>query len=148
MILYYPRWTEVDRDWWFRQWPNFAPDELACRGTGLLAISEDFLEDLQELRDALNQPMHVTSGCRSSEYNFAVGGKSKSFHVGDSINRVGAELGCLAVDIAATDGAYRGRLFALAWEHGWTIGWNARRKFLHLDRRVDAGWRQTSFDYA
>lgn len=147
MVLHYQRPGEVDRSWWLTRWPNFTPEELACRRTGLLVISEDFLDDLQELRYALARPMHITSGCRSEAYNHAIGGKRRSFHIGDSTTRVGSELGCLAVDVAALDGFYRGKLFTLAWDFGWTVGWNAVRGFLHLDRRGDAGWRQTSFDY-
>jgi hypothetical protein len=55
--------------------------------------------------------------------------------------------GCAAVDIETPDGAYRGQLFKLAWERGWSIGWNAAKQFLHLDRRVDVDLPQTSFDY-
>jgi hypothetical protein len=56
--------------------------------------------------------------------------------------------GTMAIDIATPDGAYRGELFSLAWARGWSIGWNARRGFLHLDRRIDlSGWAQTTFDY-
>jgi hypothetical protein len=53
----------------------------------------------------------------------------------------------MAIDVETPDGAYRGRLFELAWDHGWSIGWNAKSRFLHLDRRVDIGMPQTTFDY-
>ena len=105
------------------------------------------MNELQMLRSVLRKPMHITSACRSSEYNDAVGGKAGSFHIANSKARVGYSLGCLAVDVAALEGFYRGQVFALAWARGWTVGWNAARGFLHLDRRVQAGWSQTSFDY-
>jgi hypothetical protein len=53
----------------------------------------------------------------------------------------------MAVDIETSDGVYRARLFVLAWEQGWSIGWNGPKKFLHLDRRIDIGLPKTTFDY-
>ncbi len=47
----------------------------------------------------------------------------------------------------AVSGADRGRLFTLAWTTGWTVGWNNEKRFLHLDRRVDVDWKQTTFGY-
>jgi hypothetical protein len=137
----------ADRQLWAARWPNFSPSELACRGSGKLIIPESFLDELQKLREAIGKPMHITSGCRSLEYNDSVGGKRGSFHVCDADVLSRRQDGCLAVDVAATDGPYRGELFATAWRRGWTVGWNATRGFLHLDRRTTLGWRQTSFDY-
>lgn len=139
--------TIITRETWnASRWPNFSPDELACKGTGILRMSDDFLDRLQTLRRALNRPMIITSGCRSSAHNKAVGGHPRSLHVCDEPYHPGQD-GALAVDVAATDGAQRGDLFARAWYLGWSIGWNARRGFLHLDRRDVVGLPQTTFDY-
>ena len=127
-------------------WTKFTPIEMACRGTGRIVVTHGFMDRLMELRTKLGKPMHVTSGCRTTEHNNDIGGKERSFHIcDDPLDR--QQRGCLAVDVAATDGPYRGQLFAIAYNHGWTVGWNARRGFLHLDRRVDVGWMQTTFDY-
>ena len=124
------------------RWPNFSPAELRCKGTGLLRYDQRFLDALQALRTALRQPLTVTSGCRAESHNAKVGGHPRSLHIGDTRPE-----GALAVDIACPDGALRGSLFSLAWQHGFSIGWNAKRGFLHLDRRDLVGLPQTSFDY-
>lgn len=132
-----------DRSDWSR-WPDFRPAELRCRGTGLLLLHPGFLDALQALRLELDRPMAITSGCRSAAHNRAVGGHPRSLHICDAPQHPG-QLGCLAVDVAARDGAFRGRLFAAAWTRGWSVGWG--RGFLHLDRRDRVGLPQTSFDY-
>jgi hypothetical protein len=50
----------------------------------------------------------------------------------------------MAIDIAVR-GIDKGDLFSAAWRGGWSIGWN--KGFLHLDRRVDIGMPQTTFEY-
>ena len=94
----------------------------------------------------LNRPMNVTSGARCKAHNGTVGGHPKSLHIFDDPQHPGQD-GALALDVATVDGAYRGALFALAWQHGWSIGGNGPRKFLHLDRRDLVGLARTSFDY-
>ena len=148
-IIRAEHWTKIDLNDW--KWKNFTPMEIACRGTGTLIIPVDFMNQLQIIRDHLKQPMHVMSGCRTVQYNKGLelrGYKpaKTSFHICDSDLGRGQD-GCLAVDIATTEGSYRGRLFELAWSLGFSIGWNAKRGFLHLDRRVDVGWKQSTFDY-
>ena len=132
-------WHDIQAEDW--PWPNFMPAELACRGDGSLWWDEDFMGELQELRDKFGAPMHITSGFRSREHNRRIGGAPHSFHMGKD------DRGLLAVDVAAVQGDYRGKLFAVAWNNDWSIGWNAERGFLHLDRRIEIGWRQTTFDY-
>ena len=146
-IIKAEHWKEINLEKWKERWPNFVPWELACRGTGMLIMTEDFMGKLQKLRTTLDEPMHITSGCRSAEHNDQIDGKSKSFHICDEDPGRRGQEGCLAVDVATADGPYRGQLFSLAWHLGWTVGWNAEKKFLHLDRRIDVSWRQTSFDY-
>lgn len=136
-------WHDVNNEDW--PWPNFTPMEMACRGTNMVVISSQFMDHLQRLRHNFAIPMHVTSGCRTAAHNGSIGGKSKSFHIcDDELGR--GQQGCLAVDVAVS-GADRGRLFGLAWHKGWTIGWNNEKRFLHLDRRVDIDWKQTTFGY-
>ena len=113
----------------------------------MIVVQADFMNRLQVLRNALAEPMHITSGCRSAAYNLKVGGKALSFHICDEDMGERGQSGCLAVDVAAPDGTYRGQLFEAAWSMGWSIGWNGVKKFLHLDKRTMVSWKQTSFDY-
>ena len=130
---------------------NFSRAEMACRGTtcgcgGLARFHSGFMARLQMLRTEFGKSMTVNSGCRCNTHNSNVGGHPKSLHVGNVDHHPG-QTGCLAADIATPDGAYRGELFALAWRHGFSIGWNAKKGFLHLDRRDFVGLSQNSFDY-
>lgn len=126
---------------------NFYEDEFRCRcGCGQLKLHPGFVESLQEVRTELDLPMHPTSGCRCHAYNVAIRGHPRSLHVCDAPQQLG-QLGTLGSDFAAVDGAYRGKLFSIAWRRGFSIGWNAKRGFLHLDRRDFIGLPQQSFDY-
>jgi hypothetical protein len=90
--------------------------------------------------------MRITGPARCKIHNAAVGGHPKSLHIFDEPQHA-KQQGALGVDVEAADGAFRGKLFSMAWKHGFSIGWNAKRKFLHLDRRDLIGLPQTSFDY-
>ncbi len=61
-------WSEgrVSSHW---HWPNFSPREMFCRKTGELRISEEFMDKLQAIRNALGFPLAVSSGYRTPEYN-------------------------------------------------------------------------------
>lgn len=126
---------------------HFFADELRCRcGCGRLVLHPGFLDKLQAVRHELALPMHPTSGCRCDAYNRAIGGHERSLHVCDKPMHPGQQ-GTLGGDFAAVDGAYRQKLFAIATKHGLSIGWNAKRGFLHIDWRGAVGLPQTSFDY-
>ncbi len=143
-LIEYEDWRDVKKADW--TWPNFSPMEMACRGSGAIRVSVDFMKRLSQIRTHLGQPMHLTSACRTTIHNDHINGAPRSFHIcDDDLGR--GQRGCLAVDVAATEGYYRGMLFSIAWAQGFSVGWNAKRGFLHLDRRIDVGWRQTTFDY-
>lgn len=128
----------------------FDDKELGCRHCGLMKFHPGFLEELNVLRGALNKPMVLRSACRCRAHNDsdAVKGHKNSLHVGDlPAHADKGQQGTLAVDVETPDGVYRGKLFGLAWDHGWSIGWNADKRFLHLDRRDMIGMEQTTFDY-
>lgn len=125
---------------------HFYEDEFWCKHCRGLELHPGFIERLQDVRTWLNRPMHVTSGCRCVYWNEQQGGHPKSLHVFNKPMHSGQH-GTLAVDIACTDGEYRGQLFEIAWRHGFSVGWNAKRGFLHLDLRTAIGLSQTSFDY-
>ena len=132
----------------------FTEAELACKHCGIYVLHPGFDLALDSLREVLALPMTVRSGCRCKVHNDrpaaqgGAGGHPRSLHVCDiPAHADKGQLGLLAVDIAATDGPYRGKLFTVAWQRGWSIGWNAKTGFLHLDRRDWIGMTQTTFDY-
>ena len=126
--------------------PHFTRLELACTHCGEAKFHPGFLDALEALRVELGMKMKVSGPARCKAHNAAVGGHPKSLHIFDEPQHPGQE-GTLGLDVAAADGAYRGKLFSLAWKHGFSIGWNAKKKFLHIDRRDLIGLPQTSFDY-
>lgn len=113
--------------------PYFTKDELVCKGSCKIFLAEGFADKLLILREQFNQPMVVTSCCRSFEYNAKIGGAKNSFHIYDHPTRKPA--GTAAIDIAVGNGTARGKLINLAWSLGWNIG--IHKNFLHLDRRSD-----------
>jgi hypothetical protein len=124
----------------------FFADELACPRTGIIRLHPSFEEALVTLRQSFDKTMPLSSCCRSQAHNQSIGGHPRSLHIADAAMHPG-QLGTLAVDVIITDGRKRGWLFSVAWNLGWSIGWNAKRGFLHLDRRDFIGLPQTTFDY-
>lgn len=65
---------------------NFQTEEFACKdGTPvppeLLGNVKILATNLQVLRDHLNEPVHISSGYRTTTYNAKVGGARKSQHL-------------------------------------------------------------------
>lgn len=124
--------------------PYFTIEELICRATGGLLLAEGFAEKLLQLCTKFNKPMPVTSCCRSRDYNRKIGGSPNSFHIYDSPRH--GFTGTCAIDISIQNPTDKGDLMTLAWQLGWSIGFN--KNFLHLDRRSDyTKLRQTVFWY-
>ncbi len=114
--------------------PYFTKSELACKGSGKILLTEGFRMHLLILREKFNQPMIVTSCCRSLEYNAQIGGAANSFHIYDH-QESNRPLGTTAIDISIVEGTTRGKLINLAWNLGWSIG--IHKRFIHFDRRSD-----------
>jgi hypothetical protein len=126
--------------------PHFTKDELQCKcGCTLAQFQPGFLDELELLRTVFGRPMRITSACRCSDHNARVSPQAplRSLHIGNRETRPGHK-GALAVDVAVF-GEDKGDLFAVAWRRGWSVGWN--KNFLHLDRRVDIGMPQITFEY-
>ena len=49
-------------DW--SKYPNFLPDEFACKHTGLHRMQPEFMAVLQAIRSEYGKPMKITSGYR------------------------------------------------------------------------------------
>jgi len=77
----YPNASAVPAAEFSRRWPNFSPREIACRGTGRVAINFDAMDKLQALRNRRNRPLIVNSAYRSPEHNRAVDGAPGSLHL-------------------------------------------------------------------
>ncbi len=76
---YFADWRDVPETLW--RWANFSPEEIACRGDGIIRINEAALDMLQALREKLGVPLIVHSAYRSPEYNRQVGGAEHSMHL-------------------------------------------------------------------
>lgn len=77
----YARWQDVDRGAWDVRYPDFTPEEIACKGTSSVQVDEHALDMLQALRTAVAIPMHILSGYPSESYNCTVGGAKHSMHL-------------------------------------------------------------------
>ena len=109
--------------------PNFHVDELKCRcGCDAAWISMAFLIKLQELREAVGEPLHVSSCCRCLEHNSNVGGVAQSFHLSTE------KRDCRAIDIHCKTAVLRAKLVYYAQELGFN-GIGIARTFIHLDTR-------------
>lgn len=86
-VLEYLAWDMVPPSVW--TWRNFAPRELACKGTGRVRLQRKAVDALQNLRDQLGKPMRIASAYRSAEHNTKVRGSPTSRHmVGDAFDVV------------------------------------------------------------
>jgi len=64
------------------RFPNFTRDEFACGcGCGFDDIDPLLVSALQRLRDEVQRPVVVNSGCRCKSHNAAVKGSKSSQHL-------------------------------------------------------------------
>ena len=67
---------------WTWRFPNFTRDEFACKcGCGFDEIDPLLVSTLQRLRDEVQLPVVVNSGCRCKAHNAAVKGAPNSQHM-------------------------------------------------------------------
>ncbi len=83
----------------------------------------DFLKLLDNLRECVNEPLHVNSSFRSVDYNKAVGGSSTSEHLDGN-----------AVDLKCNNGVLRLKIVENALALGLTVG--VAKSFVHIDNRA------------
>lgn len=127
-------WSKIDKN----DWPSiyFSPQEVACRGTGLVLLtpqSREALKKLDDLRRAMGHPLFLNSAYRSPQHNKAVKGARNSYHMRG-----------VAFDVSMTN-VDPHRFEAEAGRLGFSgIGIYVRSNFIHIDTRVDLGaarWR-------
>jgi zinc D-Ala-D-Ala carboxypeptidase len=123
----YTHWSKVPKSAW--RWKSFSPQEIACKGTGSLAINEDALDKLQALRDKLGRPILLTSAYRSAEHNKRVGGAKNSQHM----------LG-IAFDVRMENQDPQ-KFEAAARAVGFTgFGYYPKQGFMHIDTGAKRSW--------
>ena len=67
---------------WTWRFPNFTRDEFLCPcGCGFDDIDPLIVSTLQRLRDEVQRPVIVNSGCRCKSHNAAVKGSKTSQHL-------------------------------------------------------------------
>jgi zinc D-Ala-D-Ala carboxypeptidase len=126
-MKHYTHWSKVPKSAW--RWKSFSPQEIACKGTGSLAINEDALDKLQALRDKLGRPLLLTSAYRSPEHNKRVGGAKNSQHM----------LG-IAFDVRMENQDPQ-KFEAAARAVGFTgFGYYPKQGFMHIDTGAKRSW--------
>ena len=109
-----------------KRWKYFSEEELRCKGTGELKMMEEFMSKLIELRKKLGQPMVISSGYRSPEYNERIGGSSKSAHIlGKAVDNVCSGKKAFTVVKLAVVLGFTGIGIQQRGEHN--------KRFIHLD---------------
>lgn len=109
---------------------NFTRSEFACKdGCGFDEINPVLVEILDQIREHLDIPCKVTSGCRCEKHNKAVGGAPRSQHL----------LGN-AADIKFK-GITPALVAELAIQYGAT-GTKVYNTFTHVDCRPGDEWHE------
>lgn len=105
----------------------FKPEEFFCKcGCGLRDIDQELVTKLDVARGRFGRPMVISSGCRCSTHNAAVGGKLDSAHL------AGPDLLCHAADVKCLDSRTRYDLFLVFLSLNFKrIG--IAKTFIHVD---------------
>jgi len=63
-------------------WKYFKRSDFVCRcGCGFDSLDVELADIILEMRETLNDPMFINSGCRCESHNQTVGGAPKSYHM-------------------------------------------------------------------
>ena len=101
-------------------------DEMRCNCCGLYNVNEGFLKKVNEAREISKTAYVITSGCRCTKHNTAVGGHPKSMHLATELKE------CEACDIAANTDRKRFDILSGLIKAGFThIG--IAKTFIHVD---------------
>lgn len=134
---------------------NFAVEEWSDPMEGIAIVDMNFAEAIQELREEMNSPLQINSGCRTLATNNRVRGHPRSLHL--VANPYHETEGCIACDISVHDWSRlellhllgRAKKLRLSIGHGYLIdSFNRVSGFVHLDDRSQAlGLLQTDYIY-
>lgn len=123
----YAHYKNYPKDKW--RWPDFKPIELRSKSDNKLAIDEDAMDKLQQLRNLIDKPMKLTSAYRSPSHNKKVGGAKNSMHL---------RAKAFDVQMAGHDPA---QFEAAAREVGFTgFGFYKKHGFIHIDTGREREW--------
>ena len=119
MIITKDNWNDT-------RWPNFTPDELACKHCGALEMDADFLDEIQHLRNIFGAPMTITSGYRCPNHPAEINKKTSGAHPQGK-----------AIDVAIQGPlAYRliDHAFAMQFDGIGIAEREGNARFVHLDK--------------
>lgn len=122
----YEHYEDAIREWDFKRWPHFSPDEptLACPLTGTFYLDPVSFDFLESARVDISIPFTINSGHRSPEHNIAIGGAPKSAHLK------------IAFDISL-NGHDKHKLHGALKTAGFT-SFGFYKTFIHTDTRTPA----------
>lgn len=133
----FKHWRDVNLETQWR-WPNFTPEEIACRGTGKLIVIASVMDKLQHLRTLLGKPIILNSAYRSPEHNKTVGGEPNSYHMAQRKNAHGEMV--MAFDCSMTNHEPND-FWAKAQKAGFRArGDYPRQGFMHIDNGPIRRW--------
>ena len=126
---------------------NFRLYEVADKLEPVSFIDMTFMVEMVEpLRQAVNRPFFVNSGCRTKATNTRVGGHPRSLHLMFNPDHKYVN-GCLALDIKCDhwDNQTKGVFVKNAKQLGLSIGFGST--FFHIDARVLISMPRAEFNY-
>lgn len=134
-------WREVDLATQWR-WPNFTPEEIACRGTGKLVVHAAAMDKLQNLRTKIGKPLILNSAYRSPEHNKRVGGEANSYHM---CLREYLDEPVMAFDVSMSNqepNAFRAAAIACGFRGfgDYPMTKDGKRNFMHIDNGPPRRW--------
>ena len=109
---------------------HFTVQELECPSTKVIKLEPGFISDLEELRMLFDEPMIVTSCCRSLVHNQKIGGHPRSLHM---FNNTFYGTDTCAIDIKRPNSLQLHVLISCAVALEWSVG--IADTFIHLDMR-------------
>ena len=124
-------------DWDAERWPHFSVRELACQHCGRLSMEEEFLDDLETMRELIG-PMRISSGYRCDGHPIEAAKETPGSHSKG-----------IAVDVACRgQGAFMVLQAALDDGSMWGIGVSQQgeSRFIHLDQ-LEADYRPSLWSY-
>ncbi|MBQ7196768.1 MAG: hypothetical protein IJS40_05105 [Synergistaceae bacterium] len=108
---------------------NFKVKEFECHcGCGYNQVHPVLMQLCQKIRDAVDIPVRVNSGCRCSKRNAAVGGKPHSYHLKGLAADLSCSVGAPVLWAAVKDLWVEGEIPELKW-----CCFYPKRNFIHVD---------------